>query len=65
MVTRAAKAVTMMVAPTVAAEVGLRTGLVWSSPPPPKAAQRQQGGLASEGRGNEEGNYGGGKGGEQ
>ncbi len=58
-----AKAVTMMAAPTVAAKVGLHTGLVWSSPPPPKAVQRQQGWRASEGRGNKEGGYDGDKGG--
>jgi hypothetical protein len=39
-VAQAAKAVTMMAAPTVVAEVGLRTGSVWSSPPPPEAAWR-------------------------
>jgi hypothetical protein len=61
----AAKAVTMMAAPTVAAKVGLRTGLVWSSPPPPKAARRQQGWRASEGRGDKEGNCNGNKGGKQ
>jgi hypothetical protein len=38
---------------------------VWSSPPPPEAARRQQGWRASEGRGNEEGNYNGDKGGER
>ncbi len=41
--TRAANAVTMMAALTVAAEVGSRTRLVWSSPPPPDAAQHKGG----------------------
>ncbi len=64
-VERAAKAVTMMAAPTLAAKVGSRTGLVWFFPPPPEAAQQQQGWQASEGRGNKEGNYNGDKGGKQ
>jgi hypothetical protein len=61
----AAKVVRMMLAPTVAAKVGSRTGSVWSPPPPPKAAQRQQGWQASEGRGDKEGDYNGNKGGKQ
>jgi hypothetical protein len=65
MVARAAKVATMMAAPVLAAEVGSRTGLVWSSPPSPKALQRQQGWRVSEGRGNEEGNCNGDKGGKQ
>jgi hypothetical protein len=64
-VARAAKTVTMMAAPTVAAEVGSRTRLVWSSPPPPDAARRQRGWRASEGRGDEEGDYDGDEGGER
>ncbi len=63
-VARAAKAATMMAAPTVAAKVGLRTRSVWSSPPPPKAAQRQQGWRASEGRGDKEGDCNSNEGGE-
>ncbi len=58
-VARAAKVATMMAAPAVAAEVGSRTRLVWSSPPPPKAVQWQQGWWASESRGNKEGNCNG------
>ncbi len=54
-----------MAAPTVAAEVGSCTRLVWSSPPPPDAAHQQQGWWASEGRGDEEGNYDSDEGGEQ
>jgi hypothetical protein len=38
LVTWAAKVATMMAARAVAAEVGSRTGSVWSSPPPPEAA---------------------------
>ncbi len=62
---RAAKVATMMAAPMVVAEVGSRTGLVWSSPPPPEGARRQQGWKASEGRGNEEENCNSDEGGEQ
>ncbi len=64
-VAQAAKAVTMMVALTGAAKVGLHTGSVWSSLPPPDAVRRQQGWQASEGRGNKEGDYNGNKGGER
>ncbi len=65
LVARAAKAVTMMAALTVVAKLESRTGSVWSSPPPPEAARRQQGWRASEGRGNEEGDYNGDKVGKQ
>jgi hypothetical protein len=64
-VARAAKVAMIMAAPTVTAEVGSHTRLVWSSPPPPEAARQRQGWRASEGRGNEEGNCNGNKGGER